>query len=119
MKIIKRSGTEVGFDISKIIAAVSKANKEAVENEQLSDNDINEISDKVQNICSSVNRTLSVEEIQDLVENEIMNKWQENISPIDIKEVLYVSLIQLMIRYLVLSNAIMKKSNRKTQIRIL
>lgn len=74
MKIIKRSGTEVGFDISKIIAAVSKANKEAVENEQLSDNDINEISDKVQNICSSVNRTLSVEEIQDLVENEIMNK---------------------------------------------
>ncbi|MDE5916609.1 MAG: anaerobic ribonucleoside-triphosphate reductase, partial [Oscillospiraceae bacterium] len=74
MKIIKRSGTEVGFDISKIIAAVSKANKEAVENEQLSDNDINEISEKVQNICSSVNRTLSVEEIQDLVENEIMNK---------------------------------------------
>ncbi|MGN0621742.1 MAG: anaerobic ribonucleoside-triphosphate reductase [Porcipelethomonas sp.] len=74
MKIIKRSGTEVGFDVSKISAAVSKANKEAVESDRLSDDDINKISRNVEKICSNISRTLSVEEIQDLVENEIMGK---------------------------------------------
>ena len=73
MKIIKRSGTEVGFDRVKIIAAVSKANKEAPESDRLSEQQINDISYKVENICTSLNRTLNVEEIQDLVENQIMN----------------------------------------------
>ncbi len=73
MKIIKRSGTEVGFDRVKIIAAVSKANKEAPESDRLSEQQINDISYNVENICTSLNRTLNVEEIQDLVENQIMN----------------------------------------------
>ena len=73
MKIIKRSGTEVTFDIAKIMAAVSKANKEVVHSERLSDEQIEIISSNVEKICQEMNRSLSVEEIQDLVENQIMN----------------------------------------------
>ncbi len=73
MKIIKRSGTEVGFNIDKIIAAVRKANKEVAESERLTDQKIDEISKNVEQICLNMNRTLNVEEIQDLVENQIMN----------------------------------------------
>ena len=73
MKIIKRSGTEVTFDIAKIMAAVSKANKEVVHSERLSDEQIKKISVNVEEICQEMNRSLSVEEIQDLVENQIMN----------------------------------------------
>jgi ribonucleoside-triphosphate reductase len=73
MKIIKRSGTEVTFDIEKIMAAVSKANKEVVHSERLSDEQIRKISENVEQICGEMNRSLSVEEIQDLVENQIMN----------------------------------------------
>lgn len=72
MKIIKRSGQEVVFDISKIVAAVEKANKEVVETDRLSPEQIKEIAKKVTLTCSSMDRTYSVEEIQDLVENEIM-----------------------------------------------
>ena len=72
MKIIKRSGQEVVFDISKIVAAVEKANKEVVETDRLSPEQIKEIAKKVTLTCSSIERALSVEEIQDLVENEIM-----------------------------------------------
>jgi len=73
MKIIKRSGTEVAFDIEKIIAAVAKANKEVAHNERLSDEQIYVISKNIEQICKEMNRSLSVEEIQDLVENQIMN----------------------------------------------
>ena len=73
MKIIKRSGSEVTFDISKIMAAVAKANKEVVHSERLSDEQIETISDNVESICQEMNRSLNVEEIQDLVENQIMN----------------------------------------------
>lgn len=73
MKIIKRSGTEVGFNIEKIIAAVRKANKEVAESERLTEQKIDEISKNVEQICLNMNRTLNVEEIQDLVENQIMN----------------------------------------------
>ena len=72
MRIIKRSGTEVAFDISKIVAAVEKANKEVVEKERLTSEQIREIAKKVTLTCSSMNRTFSVEEVQDMVENEIM-----------------------------------------------
>lgn len=68
MKIIKRSGSEVTFDISKIMAAVAKANKEVVHSERLSDEQIETISDNVESICQEMNRSLNVEEIQDLVE---------------------------------------------------
>ena len=73
MKIIKRSGSEVTFDISKIMAAVSKANMEVVHSERLSEEQIETISNNVESICKEMNRSLSVEEIQDLVENQIMN----------------------------------------------
>ncbi len=73
MKIIKRSGTEVNFDIAKIMAAVAKANNEVVHNERLSEEQIEVISKNVEDICQEMNRSLNVEEIQDLVENQIMN----------------------------------------------
>ena len=73
MKIIKRSGMEVPFDISKIIKAVSKANKETIPSERLTATQIDEIAANVEETCSDLNRSLSVEEIQDLVEEQIMN----------------------------------------------
>ncbi len=73
MKIIKRSGSEVTFDIEKIVAAVVKANKEVAHNERLSDEQIMVISKNIEQICKDMGRSLSVEEIQDLVENQIMN----------------------------------------------
>ena len=73
MRIIKRSGTEEAFDITKIVAAVEKANKEVVETDRLTSEQIREIAKKVALTCGSMNRAFSVEEIQDLVENEIMD----------------------------------------------
>ena len=72
MKIIKRSGTEEAFDMSKIVGAVEKANQEVVETERLSDEQIREIAKKVTISCSTMKRACNVEEIQDMVENEIM-----------------------------------------------
>ncbi len=72
MKIIKRSGTEVEFDVSKIDSAVAKANTEAAENVRLHDEQIKGISEYIENLCSNLGRTLNVEEIQDFVENKIM-----------------------------------------------
>ena len=74
MKIIKRSGAEDEFDISKIVAAVTKANKEVIEKDRLTPEQIKDIAKKVTLTCSNMNRTASVEEIQDLVENEIMEE---------------------------------------------
>ncbi len=74
MKIIKRSGSEVPFDITKISAAIAKANETVDENLRLSDKQIDEISRKVADKCASVNRALGVEEIQDLVERGIMEQ---------------------------------------------
>lgn len=74
MRIIKRSGKEVGFDISKIMAAVQKANREVKEADRMSQEQIDEISNKVEEICMDMAHTPSVEEIQDMVENQIMNQ---------------------------------------------
>ena len=74
MKIIKRSGQEVAYDISKIIAAVRKANNSVVDAEKMTDRQIDVIADNMIRECEKVNRSLSVEEIQDMVENEIMNQ---------------------------------------------
>ena len=74
MRIIKRSGKEVGFDISKIMAAVQKANREVTEADRMSPEQIDEISDNVEKICLDMAHTPSVEEIQDMVENQIMNQ---------------------------------------------
>ena len=72
MKIIKRSGAEEIFDINKIIVAVTKASDSVNEPERLKPEQINDIAEGVKDICLRADRALSVEEIQDLVENAIM-----------------------------------------------
>ncbi|MCR4590868.1 MAG: anaerobic ribonucleoside-triphosphate reductase, partial [Lachnospiraceae bacterium] len=72
MNIIKRSGQEVVFDGTKIINAVEKANKEVPEHERLTAQQVRELEKHVEDICAEMGRAMSVEEIQDLVENEIM-----------------------------------------------
>lgn len=72
MKIIKRNGSEEGFDVSKIVAAITKANA-AVDNSPLSKEQISDIADYVEYKCNKLNRAVSVEEIQDMVENQIMS----------------------------------------------
>ena len=74
MKIIKRSGSENEFDADKIVAAISKANIEVPTIERLSEEQIREIASNVEKICEDMHRALNVEEIQDLVEDQIMNK---------------------------------------------
>ena len=74
MKIIKRSGEEAGFDITKIIAAVHKANKEVEPSKRLSTEQIQKISQNVEEICKKSIRSMSVEEIQDEVEDQIMKE---------------------------------------------
>ena len=71
MKIIKRNGSEADFDINKIIVAVSKANA-ACKKEELSQSQIHEIAEYVEFKTLKANRAFSVEEIQDIVENQIM-----------------------------------------------
>ena len=71
MKIIKRNGSEVDFDITKIIKAVSKANA-SIQSKELSDSQINDIAEYVEFKLLKANRAYSVEEIQDIVENQIM-----------------------------------------------
>ena len=72
MRIIKRSGSEVEFDISKIIAAVFKANAVVEEDKRLNKSQIDKIAADVEKRCLEMNRAVNVEEIQDMVENQIM-----------------------------------------------
>lgn len=72
MKIIKRCGEEVSFDITKIISAVHKANKEVEPTKRLSTEQIRKIAEKVEQICKDSIRSMNVEEIQDAVEDQIM-----------------------------------------------
>ena len=72
MKIIKRNGSEAVFDISKIIAAVTKANNVVASNQRLTKEQITAIADDVAQECPSRNHAMNVEEIQDLVEDAIM-----------------------------------------------
>ena len=72
MKIIKRNGSEAVFDISKIIAAVTKANNVVASNQRLTKEQIAAIADDVAQECQSRNHAMNVEEIQDLVEDAIM-----------------------------------------------
>ena len=72
MKVIKRSGSETKFNASKIFNAISKANNSLDENLRLTDDQIREITAKVEKECKKRKRASSVEEIQDLVEKEIM-----------------------------------------------
>ena len=72
MKIIKRNGSEAVFDITKIISAISKANKVVPEAQRLTKQQIIEISDHVQEVCFARGHAMNVEEIQDIVEDAIM-----------------------------------------------
>ena len=74
MKIIKRSGAEVTFDPQKIIVAVTKANESVVPSQRMSEIQIKRIAEDVENAAANINRSLSVEEIQDMVEDQIMNQ---------------------------------------------
>ena len=72
MTVIKRNGQEVEFDIAKIQNAITKANNEVMENQQLSEDDIVYISQQIEKMCSKRHRALNVEEIQDIVEEMII-----------------------------------------------
>ena len=72
MKIIKRSGTEVAFDIDKIVNAIRAANLEVEEGSRLTDRQVIYAAQNVAEACEKAGHTVSVEEIQDLVEDEIM-----------------------------------------------
>jgi len=74
MKIIKRSGAEVTFDPQKIIVAVTKANESVVPSARMTPVQIKRIAEDVESAASYMNRSLSVEEIQDMVEDQIMNQ---------------------------------------------
>ena len=73
MKIIKRNGSEETFDIAKIAAAIDKANR-ASDKIELNQTQIDDIADYIEYRCTKINRAVSVEEIQDMVENQIMSK---------------------------------------------
>ena len=72
MKIIKRNGSEVSFDIAKIENAIKGANREAAEDERLTERQIVYAAENVRDRCEAAGHTVSVEEIQDMVEDEIM-----------------------------------------------
>ena len=72
MKIIKRNGSEAVFDITKIIAAITKANKVVPDAQRLTKQQIIEISNHVQEVCYARGHAMNVEEIQDIVEDAIM-----------------------------------------------
>lgn len=77
MKVIKRDGTEVEFDINKIKNAIAKANNEVVDTDKLTEKEIVDIADKVEKQCHS---DINVESIQDLVENGLMDSNHNEVS---------------------------------------
>ena len=79
MKVIKRNGSEVEFDLEKIINAITKANKAAIRQE-LTPAQIEEIAEYINFKCMKMNRAISVEEMQDMVENQIMAQGAFNVA---------------------------------------
>lgn len=73
MKIIKRNGAEVEFDLTKIVNAIQAANNEVPEQQRLSDREIGFAAANVADLCENAGHTVQVEEIQDMVEDEIMH----------------------------------------------
>ncbi len=97
MKIIKRSGMEDTFDIKKIEAAIRKANDSVIDYEKLTEERFRRSLANVEKACENMKRSPSVEEIQDMVENQIMNfsvhlMWQATILLIVIRELWSVNL---------------------------
>lgn len=112
MKIIKRNGSEADFDLNKIVVAVSKANA-ACRKEELTQSQIVEIAEYVEFKMSKANRALSVEEIQDIVENQIMARVHLKLQGFMLSIVITVLLserqILPIIRFYLLLNVIMKR----------
>ncbi len=80
MKIIKRSGVEEAFDNKKIFAAIRKANDSVIDYEKIDDEQIKDIAKNVEIACENMKRSASVEEIQDMVENQLMNRRAFNVA---------------------------------------
>lgn len=80
MKILKRSGSEETFNITKIIAAIQKANNTVSEEDKMSQKQIVTIADHIEEYCKRMIRAMSVEEIQDMVEEEIMKQAAYNVA---------------------------------------
>ena len=74
MKVIKRSGAESKFDVKKIISAITRANESVEIDQRISEEEILRISNEVVAQCKKMKRALSVEEIQDLVEDHLMSE---------------------------------------------
>ncbi len=85
MKIIKRSGSEVTFDAEKIIAAITKANEAAESKGTLTAEQIKSIATSVESVCLSMDRALSVEEIQELVETKLMETGAYHVAKLYIR----------------------------------
>ena len=73
MKIIKRSGVETDFNSKKIANAIRKANESVASHEQLSDDEIVKISDDIEKACNNMQHSPTVEDVQDMVENQLMS----------------------------------------------
>ena len=84
MKIIKRNGSEVPFDITKIITAVTKASDSVSRKSSLTQEQILSIANDVTEQCQALNRAVSVEEIQDMVENKLMDIQAHDVARHDI-----------------------------------
>lgn len=84
MKIIKRNGSEADFDINKIVIAITKANN-AAERRGLTQEQIGDIAEYIAFKCAKMNRLISVEEIQDMVENQIMSKGAFEVAKLYVK----------------------------------
>ena len=80
MKIIKRSGSEVPFDIDKIVNAIKAANNEVPQNERLTDEQVALAAHSVEWLCGRSGHTVSVEEIQDMVEDQIMAQGRYSVA---------------------------------------
>ena len=72
MKIIKRNGSEVTFEVEKIVNAIAKANAEVPEDQRLTEREIQFASLNVTDECEKAGHTVTVEEVQDLVEDQLM-----------------------------------------------
>ncbi len=80
MKILKRSGSEEPFNITKIIVAIQKANNTVTDADKMSKEQIVSIAEKIEGVGESITRAMSVEEIQDMVEEEIMKQSAYNVA---------------------------------------
>lgn len=85
MVVIKRNGTEVPFNINKIVIAIQNTNKDVDENSKLTDNQIVEIANKVWGHCNKFNRPVSVDTVSELVENELINARKTEVAKAYIK----------------------------------